>query len=101
MHACKQVRTLQKIAKTGSIVILSIHQPSFRILGLVDRLILLAFGQKVYGGPPAELHTYFHSFGRPVPQHENSTEHALDLIQELHNSQVQSSTRARLLQSII
>ncbi|CAM6030712.1 unnamed protein product [Sphagnum balticum] len=81
------VRTLQKIAKTGSIVILSIHQPSFRILGLVDRLILLAFGQKVYGGPPAELHTYFHSFGRPVPQHENSTEHALDLIQELHNSQ--------------
>ncbi|CAM6122461.1 unnamed protein product [Calypogeia fissa] len=80
------IRTLQKIAQTGSIVILSIHQPSYRILGLLDRLIILAFGQKIYGGSPAGLNSFYEAFGRPVPEHENSTEHALDLIQELHTS---------------
>lgn len=80
------IKTLQKIAQTGSIVILSIHQPSYRILGLLDRLIILAFGQKIYGGPPSGLNSFYAAFGRPVPEHENSTEHALDLIQELHSS---------------
>nr|PNR49779.1 hypothetical protein PHYPA_011675 [Physcomitrium patens] len=80
------VRTLQSIAKTGSLVVLSIHQPSYRIMGLFDRLIILAFGQKIFGGSPKDLNQYFEQFGRPVPKHENCTEHALDLIQELHGS---------------
>ncbi|KAG0598932.1 hypothetical protein M758_12G113200, partial [Ceratodon purpureus] len=80
------VRTLQKIAQSGSLVVLSIHQPSYRIMGLFNRLIILAFGQKVYGGTPTEMQLFFEEFGRPVPKYENSTEHALDLIQELHAS---------------
>ncbi|BFI30920.1 ATP-binding cassette, subfamily G (WHITE), member 2 [Marchantia polymorpha subsp. ruderalis] len=80
------IKTLQKIARAGSIVILTIHQPSYRILGLLDRLIILAFGQKIYGGPPSELNSFYAAFGRPVPEHENSTEHGLDLIQELQSS---------------
>jgi hypothetical protein len=83
----RQVRTLQKIAQTGSLVILSIHQPSYRIMGLFDHLIILAFGEKVFGGRPLDLNLFFEEFGRPVPRNENSTEHALDLIQELHASQ--------------
>lgn len=83
-----QVRTLQKIAQGGSLVVLSIHQPSYRIMGLFDRLIILAFGQKVYGGTPTEMQLFFEEYGRPVPKYENSTEHALDLIQELHASKV-------------
>lgn len=67
---------------------LSIHQPSYRIMGLFDRLIILAFGQKIFGGSPKDLNQYFEQFGRPVPKHENCTEHALDLIQELHGSKV-------------
>ena len=85
-----QVRTLQKIAQSGSLVVLSIHQPSYRIMGLFNRLIILAFGQKVYGGTPTEMQLFFEEFGRPVPKYENSTEHALDLIQELHASKVSS-----------
>ncbi|KAL3695275.1 hypothetical protein R1sor_009351 [Riccia sorocarpa] len=80
------VKTLRKIALSGSIVILSIHQPSYRILGLLDRLLILASGQKVYGGAPSELKPFFEAFGRPIPEHENSTEHALDLIQEFQRS---------------
>lgn len=81
------VRTLQRIAHSGSIVILSIHQPSYRILGLLDRLILLAHGHKIYGGPPADIGGFFAEFGRPIPAHENSTEFALDLIAELQQQQ--------------
>jgi len=68
--------------------VLSIHQPSYRIMGLFNRVIILAFGQKVYGGTPSDLNLFFEDFGRPVPKYENSTEHALDLIQELHASKV-------------
>ncbi|KAH9326051.1 hypothetical protein KI387_006229, partial [Taxus chinensis] len=80
------VKTLQRIARTGSVVILSIHQPSYRILGLLDRLILLAHGQTVFSGSPERLTPYFAEFGRPVPENENSTEFAIDLIQELEAS---------------
>ncbi|GLJ06729.1 hypothetical protein SUGI_0046430 [Cryptomeria japonica] len=80
------VKTLQRIARTGSVVIMSIHQPSYRILGLLDRLILLAHGQTVFSGSPDRLMSYFSEFGHPIPEKENGTEFALDLIQELEAS---------------
>ncbi|CAH1438495.1 unnamed protein product [Lactuca virosa] len=49
------VKVLQRIAQTGSIVIMSVHQPSYRLLGLLDRLLFLSRGQTVYSGSPANL----------------------------------------------
>lgn len=80
------VKVLRRIAQTGSIVIMSIHQPSYRILGLLDRLTLLAHGQTVFSGSPDRLTPFFGKFGRPVPENTNSTEFAIDLIQELEAS---------------
>ncbi|OMO69487.1 ABC transporter-like protein [Corchorus capsularis] len=80
------VKVLQRIAQSGSIVIMSIHQPSYRILGLLDRMIFLSRGQTVYSGSPANLPLYFSEFGHPIPEHENRTEFALDLIRELEGS---------------
>ncbi|XVF75444.1 hypothetical protein PTKIN_Ptkin13bG0189400 [Pterospermum kingtungense] len=80
------VKVLQTIAQTGSIVIMSVHQPSYRILGLLDRLIFLSRGQTVYSGPPSSLPLYFSEFGHPIPENENKTEFALDLIRELEGS---------------
>ncbi|KAK8258943.1 hypothetical protein V6Z11_D13G024300 [Gossypium hirsutum] len=70
------VKALQKIAQSGSIVIMSIHQPSYRILGLLDRLIILSNGQILY----------FSEFGYSTPKKENKTEFALDLTWELEGS---------------
>ncbi|WZZ17388.1 hypothetical protein YC2023_110477 [Brassica napus] len=56
------VKVLQRVAKSGSIVIMSIHQPSYRILGLLDKLLFLSRGNT------------------------NKTEFALDLIRELEDS---------------
>ncbi|XP_027366870.1 ABC transporter G family member 6-like [Abrus precatorius] len=80
------VKVLQRIAQSGSIVIMSIHQPSYRILGLLDRMIFLSRGQTVYSGSPMQLPVYFSEFGHPIPDSDNRTEFALDLIRELEGS---------------
>ncbi|RWR95510.1 ABC transporter G family member 6 [Cinnamomum micranthum f. kanehirae] len=80
------VKVLQRIAQSGSIVIMSVHQPSYRILGLLDRLIFLSRGQTVYSGPPSSLPLFFEEFGHPIPEKDNRTEFALDLIRELEGS---------------
>ncbi|CAN6301320.1 unnamed protein product [Urochloa humidicola] len=77
------VKVLQRIAQSGSVVVMSIHQPSYRILGLLDRLLFLSRGQTVYYGPPGALPAFFDDFGKPIPGNENPTEFALDLIREL------------------
>ncbi|GMH10116.1 hypothetical protein Nepgr_011957 [Nepenthes gracilis] len=80
------VKVLQRIAQSGSIVIMSIHQPSYRILSLLDRLILLSRGCTVYSGSPSNLPDFFAEFGHPIPDGENRTEFALDLIRKLEES---------------
>lgn len=80
------VKVLQRIAQSGSVVIMSVHQPSYRILNLLDRLILLSHGNTVFGGSPANLPDFFSQFGHPIPENENRTEFALDLIRELEET---------------
>ncbi|XBH85658.1 hypothetical protein VPH35_073518 [Triticum aestivum] len=81
------VKVLQGIAQSGSVVIMSIHQPSYRILGLLDRLLFLSCGKTVYYGPPAALPPFFSEFGHPIPDGENPAEFALDHIRELEGTQ--------------
>ncbi|KAJ8754108.1 hypothetical protein K2173_002006 [Erythroxylum novogranatense] len=77
------VKVLQRIAQSGSIVIMTVHQPSYRILSLLDRMIFLSHGQTVYSGSPTNLPAFFAEFGHPIPENENRSEFALDLIREL------------------
>ncbi|CAN1775562.1 ABC transporter G family member 20 [Linum perenne] len=78
-------KVLQRIAESGSIVMMTIHQPSYRILGLLDRLIFLSHGQTVYSGSPTSLPEFFAEFGHPIPENENRTEFALDSVQTFAN----------------
>ncbi|XP_028778111.1 ABC transporter G family member 6-like [Neltuma alba] len=77
------VKVLQTVAHTGSIVVMAIHQPSSRILGLIDRIIFLSRGEIVFSGSPMQLPHFFAEFEHPIPENENQTEFALDLIHEL------------------
>ncbi|KAL3536343.1 hypothetical protein ACH5RR_004804 [Cinchona calisaya] len=76
------VKVLQRIARSGSIVIMSIHQPSYRILNVLDRLIFLSHGQTVFYGSPASLPRFFAEFGHPIPPNEDRTEFVLDFVRE-------------------
>ncbi|CAA6654856.1 unnamed protein product [Spirodela intermedia] len=80
------VRVLKRIARSGSIVIMSVHQPSYRILRLLDQLLFLSRGQAVYSGNPDDLIQFFAEFGQPIPESETRCEFALDLIRELECS---------------
>ncbi|XP_019167341.1 PREDICTED: ABC transporter G family member 6-like [Ipomoea nil] len=79
---------VKDIAKSGSIVVMTIHQPSFRIQMLLDSIIVLARGRLVYSGTPTDLPGYLSVFGRPVPDGDNSLEYLLDVIKEYEESTV-------------
>lgn len=48
------------------LVILTIHQPSFRILELIDQTLLLARGNVVYHGTVPQMTNFFQSIGHNV-----------------------------------
>ncbi|XP_022888618.1 ABC transporter G family member 20-like isoform X2 [Olea europaea var. sylvestris] len=80
------VKVLQRIAQSGSIVIMSIHQPSYRILSLLDRLIILSRGHTLFSGSPTTLPRFFSEYGHPIPANEDMTEFSLDYIRELEGT---------------
>ncbi|KAG9453725.1 hypothetical protein H6P81_006629 [Aristolochia fimbriata] len=80
------VKVLQRIAQSGSIMIMTIHQPSYRIVKLLNHMIFISRGQTVYSRAPSGLPLFFSVFGHPIPENENWTEFALDLIRELECS---------------
>ncbi|KAM3331795.1 hypothetical protein ACQJBY_027602 [Aegilops geniculata] len=81
------IEKVHDIACAGSTVVLTIHQPSSRILQLLDHLIILARGQLMYSGGPKEVTAHLGRMGRKVPKGENSIEHLLDVIQEYDQSE--------------
>ncbi|KAI3924085.1 hypothetical protein MKW92_045285 [Papaver armeniacum] len=77
------VKVLQRIARTGRIVVMSVHQPSSRLVGLLDQLIFLSHGETVYYGPSTNLSLFLSEFGHPIPENDERTEFMLDLYREL------------------
>ncbi|KAF5469194.1 hypothetical protein F2P56_013286 [Juglans regia] len=82
------VEKVKEIAKGGSTVLMTIHQPSFRIQMLLDRITVLARGRLIYLGSPLALPAHLSGFGRPVPDGENSIEYLLDVIKEYDESTI-------------
>eukprot|EP00850_Spirogloea_muscicola_P012935 SM000085S23285 [mRNA] locus=s85:456020:458587:+ [translate_table: standard] len=81
--ALNVVQNLHNIAEQRKrTVILTIHQPSFRILELIHSYLVLARGHSIYHGSLADLPSHFREYGRAVPEHVNVLEYALDLIEE-------------------
>ncbi|KAL6608264.1 hypothetical protein ACP70R_041327 [Stipagrostis hirtigluma subsp. patula] len=88
------VQVLRRVAQSGSVVVMAIHQPSTRILGALDRLLLLSRGRAVYSGTPSGLKPFFAAFGAPIPDGENPAEFALDAIREMERSPDGATTLA-------
>ncbi|XP_062119407.1 ABC transporter G family member STR-like [Humulus lupulus] len=82
------VEKVKDIARGGSIVLMTIHQPSFRIQLLLDRITILARGRLIYMGSPVGLSAHLAGFGRPVPDTENNLEYLLDVIKEYDDATI-------------
>nr|CAD1822233.1 unnamed protein product [Ananas comosus var. bracteatus] len=69
-----------RIARVGSVVVASVHQPSRCVLGLVDRLLILSRCRTAYCGDPRRLADFLAAFGCPIPAGETPAEFALDAV---------------------
>ncbi|KAJ1978287.1 hypothetical protein H4R34_003261 [Dimargaris verticillata] len=77
-HVCDVVKEAGRYRNMG--VLMTIHQPSAKILGLFDKIILLSKGQLVYYGPVSMALDYFGSQGYHCGQYENPADFYLDLM---------------------
>ncbi|KAK2656668.1 hypothetical protein Ddye_009720 [Dipteronia dyeriana] len=82
------IEKVHSIARSGSTVILTIHQPSSRILLFLDHLIILARGQLMFQGSTKDVNLHLNRMGRKVPKGENSIEYLIDVIQEYDQSEM-------------
>mmetsp|Transcript_29857 Transcript_29857/g.83425 ORF Transcript_29857/g.83425 Transcript_29857/m.83425 type:complete len:743 (+) Transcript_29857:45-2273(+) len=74
------VKILQEIARTGRTVICTIHQPSFDIFRMFDKLLLLQRGQVVYNGPIVDCVDYFAGLGWACPEYQNPAEYFMKIL---------------------
>lgn len=81
------IEKVHDIARSGSTVILTIHQPSSRILLLLNHLVILARGQLMFQGPPKDVTLHLGRMGRKVPKGDNSIEYLIDVIQQYDQSE--------------
>nr|GME13326.1 ABC transporter G family member 8-like [Ipomoea batatas] len=80
------MHTLRSIADTRHrTVILSIHQPSFKILSTIDKILLLSKGAVVHHGTLSSLEAFLLANGFTVPPQLNSLEYAMETLNKLHN----------------
>ncbi|KAJ7014623.1 ABC transporter G family member 10-like [Populus alba x Populus x berolinensis] len=79
------VATLLKsmVLNQGKTIVLTIHQPSFRILELFDRLVLLSNGYAVHDGSLHFLEERLRFSGHQIPLHVNVLEFSMDVIESL------------------
>lgn len=79
------MQTIRSIALSRQrTVILSIHQPSFKILSTIDRILLLNKGSVVHHGTLNSLQAFLQSNGFAVPPQLNALEYAMEILNQLH-----------------
>ncbi|KAJ3098924.1 ATP-binding cassette sub- G member 2, partial [Phlyctochytrium bullatum] len=80
----------------GRIVVSTIHQPSFELLLLFDKLILLSGGSTVFFGAPADSTAYFSALGYPITRPGvNPADHFMDLL-TIDTSKSEEGTKAEM-----
>lgn len=70
-NAVQLCQLLGKVAKAGSSVLFTIHQPSSEIFNAFDSLILLNQGRVMYQGSVEDVPNYYRSRGFPNPPNYN------------------------------
>jgi ABC-type multidrug transport system ATPase subunit/ABC-type multidrug transport system permease subunit len=79
------MQTLKSIAiSRHRTVILSIHQPSFKILSTIDRILLLSKGTVVHHGTLSSLQSLLVSNGFTVPPQLNALEYSMEILSQLN-----------------
>ncbi|KAL3584242.1 hypothetical protein D5086_015303 [Populus alba] len=93
---------LKLMAETrGRTIILSIHQPGFRIVKLFNSVLLMANGSVLHHGTVDQLGVNLRTMGMQLPLHANVIEFALESIDTVQQQRkvLQQETQPQLLSS--
>ncbi|KAH0686773.1 hypothetical protein KY284_017326 [Solanum tuberosum] len=83
--ALNVMQTLRSITDSRQrTVLLSIHQPSFKILATIDKILLLSKGTVVHHGTLSSLEEFLLENGFTVPPQLNSLEYAMEMLSQLN-----------------
>ncbi|CAI9762444.1 unnamed protein product [Fraxinus pennsylvanica] len=86
--ALNVMQTLRSITDSRHrTVVLSIHQPSFKILSTIDQILLLAKGTVVHHGTLSSLQEFLLSCGFTVPPQLNALEYAMEILNQLQRNE--------------
>ncbi|KAK3037252.1 hypothetical protein RJ639_030145 [Escallonia herrerae] len=86
--AFKVMQTLRSIVDSRQrTVILSIHQPSFKILSTIDRILLLSKGTVIHHGALSSLDTFLLTNGFTIPPQLNALEYAMEILNQLDKNE--------------
>jgi ABC-type multidrug transport system ATPase subunit len=85
LHVCSMLRSMA-VSRTRTIV-LSIHQPSYRILQQFHSLLLLAHGSVVHHGSLDLLSSRLAAAGHRIPAQVNVLEYAIDSLDTLDTTE--------------
>ncbi|MFS8023498.1 putative ABC transporter, AAA+ ATPase domain, P-loop containing nucleoside triphosphate hydrolase [Helianthus anomalus] len=81
---------LKTLAKDrGKTIVLTIHQPGFRILELFDQVVLLVDGTVVHRGSLDQLEHRLTLAGHCIPNHVNVLEFSIEMIKTLNITDVE------------
>lgn len=78
------------VVRQGKTIILTIHQPGFRILEQFDRIVLLSNGFVVHNGSLNLLEERLKLDGHHIPLHVNVLEFSIDVVESLSTQNSES-----------
>ncbi|KAJ8770934.1 hypothetical protein K2173_022106 [Erythroxylum novogranatense] len=85
--ALQVIELLSSMAKTKErTVLLSIHQPSYRILKYIPNLLILSHGSVVHHGNLEQLEETINNMGFQIPMQLNPLEYAMEIMHNLEDS---------------
>ncbi|ERN16276.1 ABC transporter G family member 23 [Amborella trichopoda] len=82
------IQTLRAMARSkGRTIVLSIHQPSYKILDIIDEFLLLSHGELVFNGTLKALRDLITvEMGLRIPAQINTLEYAMEIIKTLESA---------------
>ncbi|WCJ31000.1 ABC-2 type transporter family protein [Euphorbia peplus] len=87
-YALQIIDMLKEMAeKRGRTIILSIHQPGFRIVKLFNSILVMANGSVLHHGTVDQLGVHLKEMGLQLPLHVNVVEFAIESIDTIRQNQ--------------
>lgn len=81
LHVVEMLHAMAKKPQSR-MIILTIHQPNYRILNLISSILILTKGTVAHHGSLKSLHDSLESAGRKIPPQLNALEYAMEIISE-------------------